>query len=219
MIVAVDGPSGAGKSSVCRAVAQRLGLRLLDTGAIYRCVALHAMRRALPLEDGPRLAQAAAGLEIAFAPGDDVQRVFLDGEDVSAAIRTLAVTQAVNKVSALPEVRAALLDLQRRLGQEVDCIVEGRDIGTVVFPDAALKVFFTASVEARARRRQVELAGRGEAHALEAMMAHIAERDATETQRAAAPLVVAPGAVVLDTSAMDFAGACDALAALIVAAR
>src|SRR6185436_6270125 len=162
LVVAIDGPAGAGKSTVSRRLALRLGYRLLDTGAIYRAVALTAQRQGVSWDDATRLAEIARALDIDFHfDGEDTNKVSLTGEDVSVAIRTPEISQGASKVSALPEVRAALLDLQRRLGAQGGVVAEGRDIGTVVFPDAQAKFFLTASPEIRARRRTDELRAAG----------------------------------------------------------
>ncbi len=215
MIVAVDGPSGAGKSTVCRAVAGRIGMTLLDTGALYRAVAWRADARGVALDDGPAVGALAVQMNVRFAPGDGEQRVLVDDEDVTSQIRTAMAGLGASVVSAQPEVRAALLELQRTLGRAGDTLVEGRDIGTVVFPDAALKVYFTASVEARAQRRFDELVRRGEDPVLIDVRKAIEERDERDSTRDVAPLRRADDAVLLDTSDVDFEGACAALERLV----
>lgn len=218
MIVAVDGPSGAGKSTVCREVARRLQWRLLDTGAIYRCVALRA-RLANVVDEPVKCAEIAKDIDIRFVASAEGQRVFIGDEDVSEAIRTFETTQCVNRVSAMGEVRAQLLNIQRRLGALGDTIVEGRDIGSVVFPDAELKVFYTATPEARARRRLAEFEKRGESFNFEQVVEQIRLRDETEFHREHSPLVQCDDAVVLDTSAFDFEASCVALQKLIEARK
>ncbi|MEZ4366950.1 MAG: (d)CMP kinase [Kofleriaceae bacterium] len=200
VVVTIDGPAGAGKSSVARLLARRLGYRLLDTGAIYRAVALAAERAGVAWSDGPRLGQIAAGLPIEFAFEGETNRVSLAGEDVSAAIRTPAISQAASQVSAHPEVRAALLELQRRLGAGGGVVVEGRDTGTVVFPDAGAKFFLTASDEVRARRRLEELHAAGQVVDFDSTLADLRQRDRRDTERSVAPLIAAADAIRVDSS-------------------
>jgi cytidylate kinase len=185
MVIAIDGPAGAGKSSVAGAVARELGFTYLDSGAMYRSVALVAMR------DGRPPAEIAPSLKIELSAG----RVRLNGEDVTAAIRTPQVSEAASRAAADPSVRRAMVTTQRRLLSVGDWVVEGRDIGTVVAPDAALKVFLTASAAQRARRRAAELGADADA-----VLAEQAIRDQRDQTRAHSPLEPAPGAVVLDTT-------------------
>lgn len=200
LIVAIDGPAGAGKSTVSRRLAQRLGYQLLDTGAIYRAVALSARRQGIAWDDGAGCARVARALEIRFQLEGDTNKVFVDGEDVTAAIRTPEISQGASRVSALPEVRAALLDLQRRLAAEGGVVAEGRDVGTVVFPNAGAKFFLTATPEERARRRAQELAAAGQPVDYEKTLAEIRERDERDSNRAAAPLRQADDAILIDSS-------------------
>ncbi len=215
-IIAIDGPAGAGKTSAARALAERLGFLLLDTGAIYRAVALVAREAGVPWTDEAGLGQIACGLEIAFEPAPTGQRVLVAGRDRTADIRTPEISEGASQVSARPAVRDALLELQRRLGRaaRVGLVVEGRDVGSVVFPAATLKVFLTASPEARAERRHQELLGRGLPSDLPATLHEIRKRDERDSTREAAPLRVADRAVVLDTSGMPFATVVAALEAL-----
>jgi cytidylate kinase len=195
LVVTIDGPAGAGKSSVAKRLARELGYRLLDTGAIYRAVALVATRRGVAFADGPALGQIADTLPIGFEFEGSDNRVRLDDED-----GTPAISVAASQVSAHPEVRAALLGLQRRLGAGGGVVVEGRDTGTVVFPAAEAKFFLTASDEVRARRRADELSTGGAPADLATTLAEMRARDRRDTERAVAPLRAADDAVVVDSS-------------------
>lgn len=205
-IVAIDGPAGAGKSTVSRRVAARLGFAMVDTGAIYRAVALAATRAGVALDDDARLAGLLPSLDIRFAPPaapGDGPRVFLGCEDVSREIRTPPMSLGASKVSARPVVRAGLLALQRRLALaegNAGAVLEGRDIGTVVFPDADAKFFLTASAEERARRRHDELRARGDPSTFEEVLSDQRRRDRDDSERAVAPLRPAADAVEVDTS-------------------
>lgn len=198
-IVAIDGPAGAGKSTVTRAVARQLGLIHLDTGAMYRAVTWWLQRHGLPLQEGPDLEAALEGCGLRLEPrGDREQEVLIGGVTVTEAIRTAEVTAAVSTVAALPAVRRYLTGLQRRYGETGGVVAEGRDIGTAVFPDAELKVFLTASVPERVRRRQADLQQRGlPVPAADQLAAEIQERDARDAGRAVAPLCRAEDAVEL----------------------
>ncbi len=202
-IIAIDGPAGAGKSTVARRVAEELGFVLVDTGALYRVVALAAKRRAVAWDDAEKSGEVARDLAergaIVLEPG---KRVKLDGEDVSEAIRTPEISMGASTVSAQPPVRAALLDMQRRAGEKGGVVLEGRDIGTVVFPDAEIKFFVTARPEVRAKRRCEELRAKGQTADYEETLREVIRRDEQDTTRAAAPLKKADDAEFMDTSDM-----------------
>jgi cytidylate kinase len=207
-VVAIDGPAGAGKSSVTRLVAQALGYVLVDTGALYRAVALAVQRAGADFDDAERVGEIAEALVARDAVklvGDahGTAAVCLDGEDVSQSIRTQELSQGASKVSAQPRVRAALLDLQRNAGREGGVVLEGRDIGTVVFPDAEVKLFLTATVNERARRRFEQLKAAGEPADFEHVMNEVRERDRRDSTRPIAPLRQAPDAIVIDSSSLD----------------
>jgi cytidylate kinase len=207
-IVAIDGPAGAGKSTVARGVADALGYVLVDTGAMYRVVALAAERAGTPFADGAAVGALARALvdrgALAFArdPEGGV-RVQLDGTDVTDAIRTPDIGMGASTVSAHPEVRDALLEMQRQAGRGGAVVLEGRDIGTVVFPDAEVKFFLTARDEVRARRRHDELTAKGQGVSLEETLADVRRRDAQDTLRPVAPLRQAEDAILVDSSDLD----------------
>lgn len=203
--VALDGPSGAGKSSVAKAVASRLGILYVDTGAMYRAIGLAVLRRGITADDTEGILRTLPTLSVALRHGEDGQRVLLNGEDVSEQIRTGEVAQYASKCSAVPEVRAFLLGAQRSLAAEHSVIMDGRDIGTVILPNAEVKIFLTARPEARAQRRFDELLARGEAVTLEGVLADIKRRDEQDMNRPIAPLRQAEDAVLLDNSALDLA--------------
>jgi CMP/dCMP kinase len=211
VIVTIDGPAGAGKSSVAKQLARRLGYRLLDTGAIYRAVALVAQRQTVAWTDAPACAAIARGLDIRFDFVGDRNHVYLRDDDVTAAVRAPAISQGASQVSAHPEVRAALLELQRRLAAGGGVVVEGRDTGTVVFPDAEAKFFLTASPEERARRRVAELAAAGTAVDYAVTLREITERDQRDASRDIAPMVAAPDAVLVDSSMQTLEEVVDSL--------
>ena len=204
MIVAIDGPSGAGKSTVAKAVAKELGFSCLDTGAMYRAIAWRALQDGVALDDEPALGAIARTYDIAVGhvEGDPVpRRVFIGDDEVTDAIRTAEIDRAVSPVSAAPAVREALLDQQRRIGNAGDYVVEGRDIGTVVFPDAAVKVFLTASDEERAHRRVRQNVDRGIGSIdYDEVLADLRRRDEADSSRATAPLRPADDAVHIDST-------------------
>lgn len=203
VIVTVDGPSGAGKGTLCYALAEKLGFALLDSGAIYRVLALAALKSAVDLDDESGLAELARGLDVRFLPVDGAVRVLLGGEDVSASIRTQAVAEAASRVAVFPAVRAALLQLQREFAQDSGLIADGRDMGTVVFPAAAAKLFLDASVEARAKRRYKQLQSQGIDGNFAQILAEVKARDERDRNRAVAPLKPAEDALVLDSTALS----------------
>jgi CMP/dCMP kinase len=199
--VAIDGPMGSGKSTIAREVARRLGYRHVDTGAMYRAVAASALRRGVSSDDAGGLAALAARVRVERgAAPDNESRVFVDGEDVTSSLRTVEVNRIVGQVARVPGVRAALRDTQRALGVTGSVVMEGRDIGSVILPEAAVKVFLTASPEERARRRQAELAAAGQIVPLDEVRRIEAEDDRAATTREVAPLVVAADATVIDST-------------------
>lgn len=204
-VIALDGPSGSGKGTLAGLLANRLGWNLLDSGAIYRLLAHGAGKNGIDLTDEARLVELAAGLDVQFVPGQPgkEQATLLDGEDVTRAIRTEQAGAGASKVAALPAVRAALLDRQRAFRAEPGLIADGRDMGTVVFPDAPLKIFLTASVEERARRRYLQLKEKGDAVNLASLFEEIRARDERDTQRATAPLKPADDALLLDSTELS----------------
>lgn len=213
--VALDGPAGAGKSTLAMAAAERFGFIYVDTGAIYRTVGLAARDAGLDSADRAVIAMLP-GLDIRLAHDDGgVQRMYLGGRDVSELIRTPEISRYASDVSAMPEVRAFLMDMQRSMAKSASVIMDGRDIGTVVLPRADLKVFLTADSEARARRRYKELLSRGVETSLEAVLSDMTERDRNDSTRAAAPLRPAEDAVLLDTGGLTLQESIDALCALI----
>ena len=199
-VVAIDGPAGAGKSTVARALANRLGFTFLDTGALYRTVALIARDRQIPWEDGPRLGVLAKALEIAFIRESDRIRIMADSRDVTDEIRRTEISEGASRVSALPEVRAGLLDMQRNVAARANVVAEGRDIGTVVFPSARAKFFLIANLETRARRRTLELQAAGRTADMAEVMSDMQARDARDSGRSVAPLRRADDAIEIDTS-------------------
>jgi len=202
--IAIDGPSGAGKSTLARKAAAILGYLYVDTGAIYRTVALSAVRRGIDPADAERLVPTLNELDIRLEYAEDgLQHMYLNGEDVSQAIRVHEISQHASTVSAIPTVRAFLLDLQRDLARKNNVIMDGRDIGTVVLPDADVKIFLTASPESRAKRRHLELQQRGQDTDFDTVLKDIIRRDEQDTNRPIAPLRQAEDAVLVDTTHLD----------------
>lgn len=200
IIVAIDGPAGAGKSTIARSVADRLGFLYIDTGAMYRAIALWALRTGTPLDDMHRLEALAVSADLELAgPG----RIQLNGEDISLAIREPAVSEAASKVAVVAGVRRALVEKQQRFGEQTSVVMEGRDIGTVVFPEAQVKFYLDAKSETRADRRALELTARGQEFSLEDLIREIEDRDRRDRARAHSPLRQAEDAIYLDTSELS----------------
>jgi cytidylate kinase len=199
--IAIDGPAGAGKSTIARLAAKELGFIYVDTGALYRAIGLAAQRRGLAASDKDAVIAMLPEITVELSFNDEgVQVILLDGEDVSAYIRTPEISMMASAVSAIPEVRAFLLDLQRDMARRSDVIMDGRDIGTVVLPDARIKIFLTASAECRARRRFDELVDKGMDVVFEDVLKDVEDRDYADSHRAIAPLKPAEGAIIVDTS-------------------
>lgn len=199
-VVTIDGPSGAGKGTVCRLLAQREGYHLLDSGSLYRLTALSAIRSGIDLNDVDRVTEVAQALDVRFEAVGSGTSIFLAGDDVTAAIRREEVGMSASKVAAYPPVRAALLERQRAFARAPGLVADGRDMGTVVFPAADVKIFLTASAEERAQRRFLQLQEAGETADMAAILEDIRARDERDSQRAAAPLVAAPDALILDST-------------------
>ena len=205
MIIAIDGPSGAGKSTLGKMLAKKLALLYLDTGAMYRAVALAVIRAGVDYDEEDRVANIAETADIQLVGEPDALKVILDGNDVSVDIRTLEIAQAASRVSTISEVRRIMVDHQREIGLSAPagCVLEGRDIGSIVFPEADIKFFLTATPEARARRRFMEDQSKGRISTYEQTLAEINERDERDVSRADSPLTIAQDAVVIDTSELD----------------
>ena len=203
MIITVDGPSGAGKGTLCYALAEKLGFALLDSGAIYRVTALAALKRAVDLNDEFQLAELARNLNIEFLPVDGEVNIMLDGMNVSSLIRTQEVAEAASKIAVFPQVRAALLQLQQDFAKNEGLIADGRDMGTVVFPNAQVKLFLDASAEERAKRRYKQLQNKGINGNFAQILAEIQERDFRDRNREVAPLKPADDALLLDSTKLN----------------
>jgi CMP/dCMP kinase len=211
LVITIDGPVGAGKSAVARTLARRLGVRYLDTGAMYRAVTLKALRNQADLADPVALTRLAESSEIELRPGADGPGVFLDGEDVSREIRSLEVTNNAYAPSGTPGVRRRMVELQRRAAEQGPLVAEGRDMGTVVFPDSPAKFYLDASPDERARRRHAEHRAKGEAITIEELKQQILQRDRRDSERAASPLRPADDAVHIDSTALDIDGVVEAM--------
>ena len=203
--IAIDGPSGAGKSTLARAIAAELGCLYVDTGAIYRTIGYYALTHVIDPKDGAAVTKSLPDIQVELTYGEDgLQHMLLNGQDVTKEIRLPEVSLCASAVSAHPEVRAFLLDMQRQLARTHSVIMDGRDIGTVVLPEADVKVYLTASAQARARRRCAELEQRGTPEPFEKVLGEIEERDWNDTHRDVAPLRQAEDAVLLDTTELSF---------------
>ena len=214
--VAIDGPSGAGKSTLARAAAEALHILYVDTGAIYRTIGVYMYRHDIAPTDAPAVIAALPEITVALRYDEEgLQRMYLNGEDVTKEIRLPMISKYASDVSAIPEVRAFLMELQRSLAREHSVIMDGRDIGTVVLPDATVKIFLTASPEARATRRWKEYQAKGMPNTYEEVLADVKQRDYQDTHRAAAPLKQAEDAVLLDTSELNFEQSLDAMKQII----
>ena len=209
--IAIDGPGGAGKSTVAKALAKRLGIVYVDTGALYRTVGVAALQKGLHTKDAAALEALLPEIEIDVRFENGVQNVYLNGENLGDRIRTPEASMAASNVSAIPAVRAFLLDTQRQIAARNHVVMAGRDIGTVILPDAPVKIFMTASPEARAKRRTLELREKGMDVSYEDVLREMVERDTQDSSRAIAPAVPAKDAVLLDNSDLDIDGSVDAV--------
>lgn len=213
--IAIDGPAGAGKSTLARKAAENLGYIYVDTGALYRTVGLYSIRKGYDTKDAQRVASTLKDIDIKLGFTDEGQRVYLNGEDVSEDIRTPEASMGASNVSAIPAVREFLFDLQKQIAKENDCLMDGRDIGTVVLPDAQVKIFLTASPETRAKRRYDELVAKGSDVTYQEVLDDLIKRDYQDTHREIAPLKAADDAVIVDTSELTFDGSLEAILSVI----
>lgn len=214
IVVAIDGPAGAGKSTIAKLAAEKLGYAYIDTGAMYRSVAWKFLQTGKAFDED-FISGLSKTMLIDFKPEAKINRVFVDGTEVTDAIRTPEVTAIVSRVAAIGAVREAMVDQQRRMGEAGGVLMDGRDIGTVVFPNAQLKIFLTASVEERARRRYAEMVAKGQQVDLQQLQADIAERDKQDSERAISPLRQAEDALLLDTSNMGISEVTDRILQLV----
>lgn len=214
IVVAIDGPAGAGKSTIAKLAAEKLGYAYIDTGAMYRSVAWKFLQTGKAFDED-FISGLSKTMLIDFKPEAKINRVFVDGTEVTDAIRTSEVTAIVSRVAAIGAVREAMVDQQRRMGEAGGVLMDGRDIGTVVFPNAQLKIFLTASVEERARRRYAEMVAKGQQVDLQQLQADIAERDKQDSERAISPLRQAEDALLLDTSDMGISEVTDRILQLV----
>lgn len=216
--VAIDGPAGAGKSSIARAAAKELGFIYVDTGALYRAVGVYGLRNGIDNKNADAVAGMLPNISVELKFQDGVQHVYLNGEDVSEEIRTPPASMAASDVSAVPAVRQFLFDLQRDIAAKNDCIMDGRDIGTVVLPNAQVKIFLTASPEARAMRRYKELKEKGAKDTYEEVLADLLQRDYNDSHRAVAPLKPAEDSITVDNSGLSLEDSIEQVLSVIRAA-
>ena len=201
--IAIDGPSGAGKSTVAKALAKMLGCIYVDTGAMYRTIGLYVCERGIAKNDAAAIIDCLKNIKIGIEYDSDMQRMFLNGRDVTPFIRTQEISMYASAVSAIPEVRSFLIDTQRNFAKENNVVMDGRDIGTVIFPNATVKIFLTSTPEARAMRRYKELVAKGESADYQVILAQTIERDTNDSSRAIAPALPADDAVIVDNSELD----------------
>lgn len=199
-IITIDGPAGSGKSTISRTLSNKLGYMYLDTGAMYRAVALAAVIKGLPLGDEKKMGEMCRELDITFSKDEGAQRIFLDNKDISKDIRSPEMDMLSSRISGIPQVRDAMTHLQRKMSQGGCVVAEGRDMGTVVFPDAEYKFFLSASSDVRAKRRYLERKARGEAVSLEIVLEQMKERDHQDAHREVAPLQPAEDAIIIDST-------------------
>lgn len=202
-VVAIDGPAASGKSTTARLVAERLGFLYLDTGAMYRAITWKASQAGIPFDDAEALSGLVRNTHLALEPGSGGARIRVDGEDVTEGIRAPEISRGVSAVASVPAVRRRMVEIQREIAAQGRCVVEGRDIGTVVFPEAPVKIFLVASLEERARRRQEELADHGVRQEIEELCEEIQRRDRMDSERADSPLRAAADAIPLDTTGLS----------------
>jgi len=205
LVVTIDGPAAAGKSTTAREVARRLGWLYLDSGALYRALAVRVARRGIPPEDAEAVRASLLATDLDVVPTPDGTRVLLDGEDVTGDLRSPTVSDLSSRLAALPVVRERVLAVARRVASKHSVVAEGRDMGTVAFPDATVKIYLDASLDERARRRSQELSARGNVDGLEDVRADLERRDRRDRERTVAPLTIAPGSLVLDTTSLSAA--------------
>lgn len=215
MIIAIDGPAGAGKSTIAKLIAKRFDIVYIDTGAMYRAIGLKALRNGIKCTDDDKISEMLASTDINLANDNGILSVYLDGEDVSRAIRQPEISKMASDISAVPQVRYAMVDMQRKLAAGTDTVLDGRDIGTFVLPNADCKIFLTASVDERARRRCKELSERGENVNLEQVKNDIIQRDYNDSHRKLAPLKKAEDAVEIDSTGLTIEEVCDKIVAII----